>query len=96
MQRRYHVMYFKDFETALQGKKNAQKEEPNKSFQIRKRKNNFELVGRIDEVLHKITPKVKPPRPLWKKSNEAPKFEYEYSNQKARDNGTGKWTGRVK
>lgn len=103
MQRRFHISYHEKFEDALAAKKKLSDEQTNKFFQIRKRKNNFDLVGRVTTTEAMKSPdnnpqmyaKKKKPKKIWKKSDNAPKFEMNYNNQTARDNGTGKWTGRT-
>jgi len=47
MQQRYHVAFAQDFPSAHKLKVEEQKKNPKANFQIRARKNNFELVGRI-------------------------------------------------
>ncbi len=102
MQRRFHISYHTDFDSALAAKNDLQKQRPNEYFQIRKRKSNYDLVGRVtvseavknNEVIHQITPKKRKPKRAWKKSANAPEFNLEYNNEKARENNTGKWTDR--
>lgn len=94
MQQRFHLSYHDDFLSALAAKKDAIKAQPNTNFQIRKRKVNFELVRRIAAKVE--TPTAPPVKPLWKKSKNTRRFSMKYNNEQARENGTGKWTGRVK
>lgn len=75
MQQRFHISYHPDFETALVAKKKIADEQPNNFFQIRRRKDNFELVGRTSVQNAKVYlesqqgaySKRKKPKRLWRK-----------------------------
>lgn len=103
MQQRFHISYHKEYDEALEAKKKLLLTRPNENFQIRKRENNFELVGRTsyidsktfaENVEGRYTQKKRKPKKAWRKSINAGQFILESNNQKARDNNTGKWTGR--
>lgn len=57
MQQRYHIAYAPDFISAHKLKVEQQEKNPKNFFQIRARKDKFELVGRVSAkvVLDKVT-----------------------------------------
>lgn len=76
MQQRFHISYHPDYDSAQAAKKEIETARPNEYFQIRKRKNNFDLVGRVTVTqalkFEKNNPqmysKKKKPKKAWKKS----------------------------
>lgn len=74
MQQRFHVSYHSDYLSAVEAKKEIQKKQPNSTFQIRKRKNNFDLVGRIklNDATRTVVESYKKKKKSWKKVPSLP------------------------
>lgn len=56
MQKRFHVSFHPTFKEALDAKHEKKRNDPDGSYQIRRRANNFEVVVRIAENVQKAHP----------------------------------------